>query len=112
LPLFVIRVFETTGVGTQPNITRGDSLVKAEIGLSQGSWQRQRSTLEPIHNKRGWRQQVDVDASHPSFVAGRCADAIENRLFAPPGRGLRGARFRNLSPQPKRTIGEIVPDIL
>jgi hypothetical protein len=53
-----------------------------------------------------------VDASHPSFVAGRCADAIENRLFAPPGRGLRGARFRNLSPQPKRTIGEIVPDIL
>ena len=53
-----------------------------------------------------------MDASHPSFVAGRCADAIENRLFAPPGRGLRGARFRDLSPQPMRTIGEIVPDIL
>ncbi len=53
-----------------------------------------------------------MGASHPSFVAGHRANASENRLFAPPDNGLRGARFRDLSPQAMQTIGEIVPDIL
>ena len=54
-----------------------DGLVKAEIGVSLGFWQRQRSTLGPDRNKRGWRQQVELDASDPFVAAGRRANAME-----------------------------------
>ena len=76
------RVFATTGVGTQPNIPGVTALLRQRLAFPKDLGNVNASTLGPDRNKRGWRQRVDIDASHPSFVAGRRADAIKNRLFA------------------------------